>query len=467
MAEKDFIAVTGASKKIAASYLAAADGNLQVAIEMFFCEDTEASGGGASKTNAPISRKRRYGDDEDDGPGERKPNDVDDEDNVRPPIPPTAGVLVQDSIRPIRRPRRRGGGSRSVFEGFRDFREETRAQEAGFAQPKRKTLEGLFRPPVDITFSGSFDQAKEYACARGKWLLVNVQNPTEFSCQALNRDVWSNRDVRRSLKADFILWQVYNDSDEGEKFKQFYPFAEYPHIAFIDPRTGERLQQLENVTAESLILNMNDFLSCQDPLSVSPSEAKRFKVESIIDESEEEQIKAAIAQSLAEAKKAKIRKIIIDGSDSETATDVSSKYVSEEEEEEEEGEKKEGEDEDETRTSLSQGSQLADDCGKLSIAGDREKRTEVDKWTVDDDNLEATKILLRLPDGKRETVTLSKEAPVTILLKVVEAQGFPLDKYHVVTHFPRKNLCELDASVTLRKAGLWPRETAFVQEIDT
>ena len=159
---------------------------------------------------------------------------------------------------------------------------------------------------------------------------------------------------------------------------------------------------------------MNDFLSCQDPLSVSPSEAKRFKVESIIDESEEEQIKAAIAQSLAEAKKAKIRKIIIDGSDSETATDVSSKYVSEEEEEEEEGEKKEGEDEDETRTSLSQGSQLADDCGKLSIAGDREKRTEVDKWTVDDDNLEATKILLRLPDGKRETVTLSKEAPVTV-----------------------------------------------------
>ena len=79
MAEKDFIAVTGASKKIAASYLAAADGNLQVAIEMFFCEDTEASGGGAPKTNAPISRKRRYGDDEDDGPGERKPNDVDDE----------------------------------------------------------------------------------------------------------------------------------------------------------------------------------------------------------------------------------------------------------------------------------------------------------------------------------------------------------------------------------------------------
>jgi hypothetical protein len=34
------------------------------------------------------------------------------------------------------------------------------------------------------------------------------------------------------------LFQVYHDSEEGGKFKQFYKVEEYPYIAVIDPRTG-------------------------------------------------------------------------------------------------------------------------------------------------------------------------------------------------------------------------------------
>lgn len=38
--------------------------------------------------------------------------------------------------------------------------------------------------------------------------MVNIQNPDIFSCQVLNRDVWSNHTVKSILNEHFIFWQV-------------------------------------------------------------------------------------------------------------------------------------------------------------------------------------------------------------------------------------------------------------------
>jgi len=38
--------------------------------------------------------------------------------------------------------------------------------------------------------------------------MVNVQNVMEFSCQILNRDVWSNKAIKTVIKEHFIFWQV-------------------------------------------------------------------------------------------------------------------------------------------------------------------------------------------------------------------------------------------------------------------
>jgi len=46
--------------------------------------------------------------------------------------------------------------------------------------------------------------------AANKWLMVNIQNVQEFSCQVLNRDVWSNSTVKQVVGGHFILWQVRN-----------------------------------------------------------------------------------------------------------------------------------------------------------------------------------------------------------------------------------------------------------------
>lgn len=90
------------------------------------------------------------------------------------------------------------------------------------------------------------------------WLMVNIQNPQEFACQVLNRDVWSNSTVKSILKEHFIFWQVkwldqchfkqvikhllsiqsYNNTTEGQKYINFYNVATFPYVSIVDPRTG-------------------------------------------------------------------------------------------------------------------------------------------------------------------------------------------------------------------------------------
>lgn len=88
--------------------------------------------------------------------------------------------------------------------------------------------------------------------------MVNIQNPQEFACQVLNRDVWSNPTVKSILKEHFIFWQVklfdqlffikvilnivsfqsYNNTSEGQKYINFYNVSTFPYISIVDPRTG-------------------------------------------------------------------------------------------------------------------------------------------------------------------------------------------------------------------------------------
>ena len=73
---------------------------------------------------------------------------------------------------------------------------------------KRATLSELYRPPLELLFQGNFTEAKEAGAAINKWLLVNVQDATEFSSHILNRDVWHNSQVKNVVETSFLLWQV-------------------------------------------------------------------------------------------------------------------------------------------------------------------------------------------------------------------------------------------------------------------
>jgi thioredoxin-related protein len=78
------------------------------------------------------------------------------------------------------------------------------------SQGKKRTLEELFKPPLDIMFKGDWQSARDAATAANKWLLVNIQDAGEFQCQTLNRDVWSNDAVKTIIREHFLFWQVKN-----------------------------------------------------------------------------------------------------------------------------------------------------------------------------------------------------------------------------------------------------------------
>lgn len=69
-------------------------------------------------------------------------------------------------------------------------------------------LASIFRPPFDLIKNMDLDQAKAYALSKKQWLLVNIQNVTDFQCQVLNRDVWSNEEIKKIVKQNFTFVQV-------------------------------------------------------------------------------------------------------------------------------------------------------------------------------------------------------------------------------------------------------------------
>lgn len=51
-------------------------------------------------------------------------------------------------------------------------------------------------------------QARATAREQTKWLMVNIQDPTEFTCQMLNRDLWSDETVKEFVRESFVFLQV-------------------------------------------------------------------------------------------------------------------------------------------------------------------------------------------------------------------------------------------------------------------
>lgn len=80
-----------------------------------------------------------------------------------------------------------------------------------------------------------------------KWLLINVQDPNIFDCQVLNRDIWRNTEIQDTVKEHFLFKQYNKNDPQASSYIQFYfPLYEnddsYPHIAIVDPRTGEQVK---------------------------------------------------------------------------------------------------------------------------------------------------------------------------------------------------------------------------------
>lgn len=195
---------------------------------------------------------------------------LDDVDEVRAPLPVIREALYDDpSIQAASRMLGYPSHEANSVIAFRNFGEEISRPgvwesdqgAASTADNSRDNLASLYRPPFHLMFHGPFEKAKDSASAQDKWLLINLQSTKEFSSHMLNRDTWANEAVSQTIGTNFIFWQVYDDTTEGQKVCTYYKLDSIPVVLVIDPITGQKMRSWNGmVEPERLLEDLLPFM---------------------------------------------------------------------------------------------------------------------------------------------------------------------------------------------------------------
>jgi hypothetical protein len=280
----EFVAITGISDRSQAqNWLEAAGFNLNTAVEMYMSMGSTSGGSVAvpptvsmpmnydpygtsvseiSRAISSSSGSEYPGDDDD---------YVDDFDNeIRGHALP---VVDEDGIRradEVKRQRLLAGGMRQRQAAMMN-RTSTIFAEKKNASSHDKKLAEMFSRPIQMMFQGTFMEARDFAKKQNKWLMVNIQNESEFACHELNRDVWKEDSISMYVQMGFVFWQQLHDKPEGSKFCDIYKVNIQPHISFIDPRTGLNKWRHDGpVNITNFAEKLQDYLSSEpSPLESS------------------------------------------------------------------------------------------------------------------------------------------------------------------------------------------------------
>ncbi|CAF0951978.1 unnamed protein product [Brachionus calyciflorus] len=238
--------LTGLSRTEATQLLESFNNNLEQAIEAHFYGKSASSSNGTHKNGL----KRSINHVEESSSCDSIYNS---DDNVRAPIQPKSEKMLDyDPYALAVEPQAKR--VRSAFDGYRPDED---GLPSSSHSSKAKSLAALYKPPIDLLFKGSFEASKIEGCNKNRWIMLNVQDQSDFVCQCLNRDLWSEDTVKEILKANFVFVQVYFDSIEGKKMLNYYRITGYPFLAIIDPRTGENVMQFHNTS------KMDQFMFCE------------------------------------------------------------------------------------------------------------------------------------------------------------------------------------------------------------
>jgi hypothetical protein len=172
----------------------------------------------------------------------------------------------------------------------------------------------MYRPPFEIISRLSFDDAREEGKEKEKWILVNVQDPSIFDCQVLNRDLWKNKDIVVIIKEHFIFLQYAKDDSRGANYINYYfqnslhDQNAYPHIGIVDPRTGEQVKVWSGPPSpepSEFLIQLYDFLDrySLDPEKQNPVAKRKPERKREVDVNrmtEDEMLEIALQNSLVE-----------------------------------------------------------------------------------------------------------------------------------------------------------------------
>ncbi|KAL8939205.1 MAG: hypothetical protein Q9211_002846 [Gyalolechia sp. 1 TL-2023] len=248
------------------------------------------------------------------GPDSFDPNDPEDM---------NAAVLQQIRARQRPRPRDRPGifnqsTAPSVWDQTGASSDDSRSRlarataGASEASSKSTRLAQMYRPPYELMSRLPWDEARQQGKNGEKWILVNIQDPSVFDCQILNRDIWKDPGVMETVKENFIFMQYDKDDPRGSQYVQYYFQSRdsqdaYPHIAIVDPRTGEQVKVWSGPPAPKAVdflIQVHEFLdryslkvSAKNPVARRKPEAKKeTQIEKM---TEEQMLEMALQNSLA------------------------------------------------------------------------------------------------------------------------------------------------------------------------
>lgn len=425
-----FIAITQSDERTANNYLQRCDNDLNQAVALFFQQpgnNTPTNCNSiASTIVATTTSSAIYG-------NQSSTIELDElayiqEHGIRPPLKPRTERLVEDiPLSPKLRGKRPRLPNFLISDNEKDLHE---------VPGKRAKITTIFAPPIDITCKGSFTQVLKIAYDSKKWLLVNVQD-YEFVSLVLNRDFWRNTTIREILKQNFILWQIESETSDAKHFSHFYDITCYPWIAIIHPLTRKLMRNvtpsLSNLVdvkqVQSNILtftqSLQNFIDDNTDVSGNNNEMHRS---STTYHNEDEQFQAAISASLAE--NGRSATLINNVSSTTLINNVSSLFSNDDQ----------------------------PCCSRSQIYS-------LPLRSLSPGTTDVTNILIRMPDGTRDTHAFSATHPITELFKYLESKGIILDDYEVVTAYPRSCLnVYRNGFITFEQAKLTPTATVFIQE---
>lgn len=260
-------------------------------------------------------------------------------DDVRAPISRTTETLIGPSsnwgpedtegavLEQLRRraqPRSRGGlgvfnqhaPSSSIWESSDPAarRQGLAAATGGASETSSKAarLAELFRPPFELMSRLSWDEARDEGKESEKWIIVNIQDPAVFDCQALNRDIWKHEGIKETVQENFIFMQYSKDDPAAQQYMQYYfqhheDQNAYPHIAIVDPRTGEQVKVWSGPPAPKamdFLMQLHEFLDrySLDPTFRNPVARRKADKPVALDVdrlSEEQMLELALQNSLS------------------------------------------------------------------------------------------------------------------------------------------------------------------------
>ncbi|OWA53165.1 putative UBX domain-containing protein 7 [Hypsibius exemplaris] len=334
------------------------------------------------------------------------------------------------------------------------------------------SLADIYRPPVEIMTHGSFEDARDNAVNKKLWMMINIHNYAEFDCQKLVRDVLRHEAVIEIIKENFVFWSVTHDSADGLRYITHYKAVSFPHLAIIDPRTGEKIltypiqmdvMKFCNVTtqfvADKPTFDPSTWQSTQEETPAArdvSATAKRSDSVQIIDP-EEEEFKRALRLSEQEEKARKKRlngeheifdvEDLLDDDDDEEEDEVVVEPVK--------------------KTEAPPPSAPSAPLAPPTVVAPEPDLESHRKFFGASDDPEVT-VKIRLPTGAALDLTLPNSSSLEAIWEFIGARGFSAAEHELLKNYPAPKvlLSTLDKTTLLTEAGFAAREMLIVQKKD-